>query len=122
MLEYVHFVPGRLRLKIARLRHRATAAAAEAYASAIPGVVRAAANPSTGSLTINFDEQELSISDLWKRLQAQHYISSRCSEPTAIGWIWTGDSHAIPIGRAVMKGFADALFEQVGRALMRGLL
>jgi hypothetical protein len=37
MLEYVHFVPGRLRLKNSELRNQRGAAEAEAYALTIPG-------------------------------------------------------------------------------------
>lgn len=38
MLEYIHFVPGRLRLKISRLRNYRSAAEAEAFVAEIPSV------------------------------------------------------------------------------------
>ena len=65
MLEYVHFVPGRLRIKIAELRHRRNAAEAEANVGAIAIVKSAVVNPITGSLTIVYDHQRASIGDLW---------------------------------------------------------
>ena len=69
MLEYVHFVPGRLRLKTTALKSQRKAAEAEANVAAIPMVTAAVANPVTGSLTINFDRHQLSIGDLWEKLR-----------------------------------------------------
>src|SRR5437764_11551706 len=78
MLEYVHLVPGRLRLKNPVLRHQRRAAEAEAYIGAIPEVSNAVANPAIGSITIHFDNQRLSICDLWERLSALGYASGQC--------------------------------------------
>jgi len=61
MLEYVHFVPGRLRLKIAALRQRHSAAEAAAKVAALPMVTSAVANPLTGSLTINLAQFDLNV-------------------------------------------------------------
>ena len=74
MLEYVHFVPGRLRLKITALRQQRIAAEAAAKVAALPMVTSAVANPLTGSLTINFDRRQLSIGDLWEQLRGLGYI------------------------------------------------
>src|SRR5690349_22457654 len=81
MLEYVHFVPGRLRLKITTLKSQRRAAEAEANVAAIPMVTGAVANPLTGSLTINFDRQQLSIGDLWEKLRILGYVSENRPEP-----------------------------------------
>ena len=82
MLEYVHFVPGRLRLKITTLKSQRRAAEAEANVAAIPMVTAAVANPVTGSLTINFDRHQLSIADLWEKLRTLGYVSETRPEPT----------------------------------------
>src|SRR5215831_13442717 len=81
MLEYLHYVPGRLRLSIRALRHRRRAAEAEAKVAEIPNVTTATANPLTGSLTINFDRQKLSIGDLWESLQTLGYVSQDFPTP-----------------------------------------
>ena len=81
MLEYVHFVPGRLRLKTTTLKNQRRAAEAEANVAAIPMVTAAVANPLTGSLTINFDRQQLSIGDLWEKLRMLGYVSENRPEP-----------------------------------------
>jgi cation transport ATPase len=82
MLEYVHFVPGRLRLKTTALKSQRRAAEAEANVAAIPMVTAAVANPATGSLTINFDRHQLSIADLWEKLRTLGYVSETRPEPT----------------------------------------
>src|ERR1700740_1256051 len=81
MLEYVHFVPGRLRLKITTLKSQRRAAEAEAVLAAFPMVTAAVANPLTGSLTINFDRQQLSIGDLWEKLRTLGYVSENRPAP-----------------------------------------
>ena len=81
MLEYVHFVPGRLRLKTTTLKSQRRAAEAEANVAAIPMVTGAVANPLTGSLTINFDRQQLAIGDLWEKLRILGYVSENRPEP-----------------------------------------
>jgi hypothetical protein len=85
MLEYVHFVPGRLRLKTTALKSQRRAAEAEANGAAIPMVTAAVANPVTGSLTINFDRHQLSIADLWEKLRTLGYVSETRRNPP-----WTG--------------------------------
>ena len=85
MLEYLHFVPGRLRLKISELKDQRRAAEAEAYAAAIPVVKSVVANPVTGSLTINFEKDEFAIYDLWNRLCEQGYASGPCPKEPISG-------------------------------------
>src|SRR5215469_17728843 len=85
MLEYVHFVPGRLRLKISALRNRQRAGQAEAYVATIPVVKSVVANPTTGSLTISFERNESATRDLWNRLCALGYALGPCPEPATIG-------------------------------------
>src|SRR5947209_20418243 len=80
MLEYVHFAPGRLRLKTTTLKSQRRAAEAEANVAAIPMVTAAVANPLTGSLTINFDRQQLAIGDLWEKLRILGSVSENRPE------------------------------------------
>jgi hypothetical protein len=122
MLEYVHFVPGRLRLKISELRHQHSAADAEAYVVAIPSVRSATANPITGSLTITYDEQRLAIGDLWELLRGRGYVSGRCLQSTVIDRRSPIGSAADRFGRAVMGALLDAVVQHSARALVRVLL
>jgi hypothetical protein len=122
MLEYLHFVPGRLRLKISELRHQRRAAEAEAYVSAIPAVRSTVANPTTGSLTINFDHHELSTRDLWQRLWEQGYVASRYPEPTTIGSASMDNPGGDRLGRVVMTAVVEAIVQHSAQALVRALL
>jgi cation transport ATPase len=122
MLEYVHFVPGRLRIKIAELRHRRNAAEAEANVGAIAIVKSAVVNPMTGSLTIVYDHQRASIDDLRESLRAQGYVSNRCPEPVATGSSASGNSDAARFGRAVMRAVLEAAVQHSTHILVRALL
>lgn len=122
MLEYVHYVPGRLRLTISELRHRRRAAEAEACVLAIPAVTEAVANPLTGSLTIHFDQQRHAICDLWEGLRAQGYVASRCPGPIATGVINVADPAADRLAHAIVAVFVEAVVQHSARALLRALL
>lgn len=122
MLEYMHFVPGRLRLKITALRDQRRAAEAKANVAAIPMVTGVVANPMTGSLTINFDPQQLSIADLWERLRTLSYVSENCPEPTVIGCAPIDGPDADRFGRAVTAALVEAVVQHSAQALVRALL
>ena len=116
MLEYVHFVPGRLRLKITTLKSQRRAAEAEANVAAIPMVMSAVANPLTGSLTINFDRRQLSIGDLWEKLRMLGYVSESRPEPAV-------DSPDVDrFGRLVATAIIEAVVQHSAQALVRALL
>jgi Heavy metal associated domain 2 len=116
MLEYVHYVPGRLRLKTTTLKSQHSAAEAEANVAAIPMVTAAVANPLTGSLTINFDRRQLSIGDLWEKLRMLGYVSENRPEPAA-------DSPDVDrFGRALASALIEAVVQHSAQALVRALL
>ena len=122
MLEYTHFVPGRLRIKTPELRDRSRAAETATALAAMPAVTRVAANPITGSLTINFDKRELPISQLWESLLAKGYVSGRCPEPAGAG-DWSGNGgNTKRFAQAVMAALFDAIVQHSAQALVRGLL
>src|SRR5262249_58926447 len=118
MLEYLHSVPGRLRLSIRALRHRRRAAEAEAQVAEIPNVTTATANPLTGSLTINFDRQRLSIGDLWERLKTLGYVSDGCPEPGSVGCKSIDDSNADRLGRVGSTALVEAGVHHSARGLL----
>jgi Heavy metal associated domain 2 len=121
MLEYMHFVPGRLRLKITALRHQRRAAEAKADVAAIPMVTGVVANPMTGSLIINFDPRQLSIGDLWERLRALGYVSENWAEPTESGRAPIDGHDADRFGRALTAALVEAVVQHSAQALVRAL-
>ena len=122
MLEYVHFVPGRLRLKNTTLRNRRRAAEAEFDISAIPEVLDVVANPATGSVKINFDEERLSICCLWQRLDALGYVSGDCPAPFTAASASAIDPGGARFGETVMTALFEAVIRQSAEVLVRALL
>ena len=122
MLEYLHFVPGRLRLKISELKDQRRAAEAEAYAAAIPVVKSVVANPITSSLTINFEKEEFAIYDLWNRLCEQGYASGPCPKGPISGSVPTDNLVGKRFGRAVVSAVVEAIVQHSAQALVRALL
>jgi Heavy metal associated domain 2 len=121
MLEYAHFVPGRLRLKLSELRNHGKAAEAETDVRTIRGVKSAVANPITGSLTISFDNHEISISDLWDRLRAEGYVSGQCPALNTFGSVSMDGRGHERFGRFVLNALADAVMQHSAQALVRAL-
>ena len=122
MLEYVHFVPGRLRLKITALRQQRIAAEATAKVAALPMVTSAVANPLTGSLTINFEQRQLSIGDLWKQLRGLGYISEDSPEPGNVRFTLFDALEAGRFGRVVTAALIEAVVQHSAKELVRALL
>lgn len=121
MLEYVHFVPGRLRLKLSELRNQSSASEAEAYIRTVPGVTGVVANPATGSVTINF-ARELSLDDLWQCLREKGVVSGRMDVSCAAGHSSTDSVGVERFGRAVTAALLDAVVRHSAQALVRALL
>lgn len=121
MLECVHFVPGRLRLKLSELRNQCSASEAETYIKAIPGVTGAAANPATGSLTINFGKEH-SLDELWECLREKGYVSGRIDAPCAAAHSWMESVGAERLGRVLSVALLDAVVRHSAQALLRALL
>ena len=122
MPEHLHFVPGRLRLKISQLKHPGRAAEAERYLAATAGITSVTANPVTGSLTIHFDSREISIAVLWKALQKGAYVSSPCPQPIGVGYASPDGTRTGQLADAVIAAFAESIARHTAAALIRAML
>jgi len=122
MLEYVHFVPGRLRLKNSELRDQLRAMEAERYAWTIPVVKGVMANHLTGSLTINFENTEFAFEDLWGRLCAQGYAAGPRPEPSTSGSASADHLGGGGLGRVIVTAIVEAIVHHSAGVLVRALL
>lgn len=122
MLEYIHFVPGRLRVKILELRDERKAAETAAEIAAMPAVTKVVANAITGSLTINFDKRQLPIAQLWERLLTRGYVSGGCPDPAGVRAGSTNGQSTSRLARSVMAALFDAIVQHSAQAFVRELL
>ena len=79
-------------------------------------VTSAVANPLTGSLTINFDRQRLSIGDLWEKLRVLGYVSENRPETSA------DNPEVDRFGRVLAGALIEAVVQHSAQALVRALL
>lgn len=122
MRKSLHFVPGRLRVKLSYLKHKKRAADAQGYVAEIAGVTRVVANPVTGSLTIYFDRDRLPISDLWKILQAHGYAPSSCQDWAAVSRSSQGARSTGQFVNVAAAAIAESLVRHSAAALLHALL
>jgi hypothetical protein len=113
---YIHHVPGRLRLRIQRLKGDGPAAGtARDKAITIPGVLEARVSTVTGSLVIFYERKELTLAALWEAL---------CERSLASGPLPFLES--VPVARAQVGRFFGAagksLVELVTGAILDCLL
>jgi hypothetical protein len=75
---YVHHVPGRLRVRTARIKNDGRAArTAEELLASVAGVQRTAANTVTGSLTLHYDGAKTCVDELLRFLKTHQYVDER---------------------------------------------
>jgi hypothetical protein len=74
MAEYIHHVPGRLRIKSSRLKHNSEAAAAvRELMRPIRGIVDIQVNGVTGSVLIGYEQEAISADALVELLKQHGY-------------------------------------------------
>jgi hypothetical protein len=72
-----HYVPGRLRLKIASLQwNEARAFSAERALRSLGGIHNATANTLTGSVLVHFDPRAISVESILEALKADGFVAA----------------------------------------------
>jgi len=108
-IDVVHYLPGRLRLRSARLKGNARAGEeARLHLAQLTGVVSAKANTYTGSLLVEYDPAVLSPGKVIDVLGAHGYISAAAEEEPQPGPGWA-DQLATSIKDGVINAFAEQL-------------
>jgi hypothetical protein len=127
MIEFAHLVPGRLRIRVPRIRHDEGATAQiRASVLSIAFVKTADVNPTTGSLVITYDPVRLSFTALWDELQcrlgrAQPTAASqsldRGGEAAHLEANWTDQ-----VAQAALQAVLGNIFERSAAALLRAVI
>src|SRR5687768_6623714 len=104
MVDFAHHVPGRLRVRIPRLkRDTAAALALRAELLRVDGVTSVAVRMETGSIVIHYDDRRLDPAMLWDTLEDLGY----CTEEKA---------RTVAAGSAVADKLAAAAADHLARA------
>ncbi|MBO0734388.1 MAG: hypothetical protein J2P49_08770 [Methylocapsa sp.] len=78
MILHLHHIPGRLRVRLAKLRHNHRAAAAlRAELLTIRGVKSVSINPYTGSILLHYYQNGFEPEMFWSALRRLGYIDGR---------------------------------------------
>ena len=123
MIEYVHSVPGRLRLKLRSIQNRPDAAEAlRAAATSIDGVTSASVNPTTGSLIVHYRPERLSPLMFLAELERRgHVPATGRIALTATSGNRNG-RRSDGLGSAVSEAIVGEILQQSARALVRAFV
>jgi copper chaperone CopZ len=121
MIELVHSVPGRLRIKMSRIRNDArTATAIRSAVLSIPGVRTVTVKPMTGSVIVTYDSARLSLPALRGELQQRLGPMTEPMLPASgahrhLGWIDR-------VAQTALEALVGALVERSAIALVRAVI
>ena len=111
MSHYVHYVPGRLRVRIPYLKGSSNAGReVEGLFEKLDGISSIGISELTGSVVLNYDTDKLDLEILLKILEDHGYFDKR----TAVSYQQQWDSKVSRATNAVVKGMFSWA---VGRAL-----
>jgi Heavy metal associated domain 2 len=125
----VHYVPGRLRLKLASIkRNEARARCAEERLGELDGIRKACANPLTGSLVVRFDPCITSVDAIFDALKAQGLLDREGGQAVAAGNRTRYAAAATPLispeslADMLAKKAVESLLERCALALVAALI
>ncbi len=117
-IDVAHYLPGRLRLRLARLKGNARAGEeARFHLAQLAGVSSAKANACTGSLLVEYDRAVTSPGKVIDVLENHGYISAAAEEEIQPGPGW-----ADQLATSVKDGVINALAEQLASAMIGALV
>ena len=125
MIEYVHSVPGRLRLKLSSIENRPDAAEAlRSAAASIDGVTSVSANPTTGSLIVHYQPERLSSLMLLAELERRgHFPVTGHIALTNVSSNRNGRSRRSDgLGPTVSEAIVGEILQQSARVLVRAFI
>jgi hypothetical protein len=116
MILQLHHVPGRLRIRLAKLKHNQKAAAAlRSELLAIRGIKSVSLNSATGSIITYYDRNSFELNIFWQTLRRLSYIDQEPKCSLSHKHADTGKSASMAT-MIISKALLAALLEQwVGR-------
>ena len=115
---YIHQIPGRIRVRTEAIRKNDCAALAiQGLLQAIPGVLSAAANPLTGSITATYDATRLTSTAILEFLREHGYIAAdlaNCERPAAPAQ----SPLTYTLGKIILNSIIDRAFSAALAALL----
>ncbi len=126
MTEYVHHIPGRLRVRSAAIKgSQAGAGRATTLVHSLAGVRSVEANVLTGSLTVRYDPEITSASTLMKALRDHGYLAADQKLPHG-GTVYyrrpARGEFGAAVARSVARYAVEAALERSVVALVASLL
>jgi hypothetical protein len=119
--EYMHHIPGRLRLRALTLRKNGNRAdAIEQMVKAIEGVSAAAVNLTTGSLVIIYDPSDLAPKEILCVLR-RHGLIALPMRRNLVGTAFNADMLSGKVGRAVLYLVLESMLERSMKAAFAAL-
>jgi Heavy metal associated domain 2 len=116
-IDVAHYLSGRLRLRLARLKGNARVAEeARFHLAQLTGVTLTKANAGTGSLLVEYDRAVISPGKVIDVLETHGYISAAAEEETRPGPGW-----ADQLATSVKDGVINALAERLASAMIGAL-
>lgn len=117
MSQYIHQVPGRIRVRSNAFRCRSRRArAAEGRLRTMKGVRRVRVNPHAGSITIHYDESVLKRSHLLVALEDAGCLGAASHNDDGVRRM------GVVFGRALVGAVVQKAVEQSARTLIGGLV
>jgi hypothetical protein len=112
MAEYVHHVPGRLRVKCSAVKGKADkACSVRQLVESKEGILGCEVNPLTGSILIRYDEGVHSAYGLLELLRQSGCVSAML--PVKLAAHRAADRRVSEVGKAVGKAVMGAVFDRM---------
>jgi hypothetical protein len=125
MIEFAHWVPGRLRIRVPSVKHDAKAAAAARCAVlSITAVASVSINAATASLVVIYDPEQLPLAALWDELQRRLGPAIPSSAPARVDPMpaGTGAGWLAPVMQVALEAVVGRIVERSALALVRAVL
>ncbi|MFZ0613734.1 MAG: HMA2 domain-containing protein [Desulfobacterales bacterium] len=123
MNDYLHNVPGRLRVKIPSLKHQHyKARKVESLFESREGIERVQVNPLTGSLTIGYDPEQTGVDQLLTVLKQNGLLENNHCPVNAAADDATATRVTQAVGKFVINWAVSKTLESTGLGLLAALI